>query len=119
MRYLDIAIAALIGASVLSTLSVWTPRLGDAATSQLILKAQLRDQILTLLQQRGIFWLLRASPQSVCEALSKVSTPVITYTATIGSISCGYPPNGEVFSSIVLQQAPYEVSIGAWSPVPR
>jgi len=115
LRYLDIAIAALVGMSAISGTAVWTPRSGDGASRQLMLQEELRDYVLAYLQQKGVFWLLQSPPESICSELSRASNASVTLSATIGPRSCGSPPSGTVYVAVNLNVIPEEVTVEAWS----
>jgi len=115
LRYLDIAIAALVAMSAISGTAVWTPRSGDGASRQLMLQEELRDYVLAYLQQRGVFWLLQSPPESICSELSRASNVSVTLSATIGPRSCGSPPSGAVYAAVNLDMIPEEVTVEAWS----
>jgi len=115
LRYLDIAIAALVGMSAISGAAVWTPRSGDSASKQLMLQEELRDYVLAYLQQKGVFWMLQSPPESICSELSRASNASVTLSATIGPRSCGSPPSGTVYVAVNLGMIPEEVTVEAWS----
>lgn len=116
MRYVDIAIAVLIGTSAITGIVAWTPRSGDIASQHTLMRTLLRDSLLAYLQHRGVVWLMRSSPQELCADLSGISNSSVTFSATSGSFSCGSPPLGvAALSTLTLQLTSYQVTLEAWS----
>ncbi len=115
LRYLDIAVAGLIGMSAISGIAVWSPKSGDAGSRELMMQSELRDHIVSYLQQKGVLWLLRSSPEVVCSGLSNASNSSLTFAAKVGSVSCGSPPTGTVFATLPVELGPTEVVLEAWS----
>jgi len=118
MRYLDLAVAALIGASTVTGIVAWTPHAGDGASDSAKLKSQLRDELLALLQQKGTVWLIRSPPGDICAYLGSISNSSVTFSASIGSNICGPPPpEGALEASLTVNLIPYQVVLEAWPDV--
>ncbi len=116
MRFLDIAVAVMIGVSAVSSIAVWTPRSGDALSDRIALQTQLRDKLVAFVKNRGLPWLLHASPAEVCAAMASSVTPPASVFASMGGQSCGAPPpGGAVVSNLTLPLLPFEVTLVAWS----
>ena len=114
MRFLDLALAILIGASAVTGISAWNPRAGDAAANRLGEQMQLRDFLAGMLTREGAAWLL--SPSAVCAELGQMSNSSFGVAATLGPSSCGSAPEGDpVTASLSMELAPYEVTLVAWS----
>jgi hypothetical protein len=116
VRFLDIAVAVLIGTSALSGLVVWNPRPGDSASNTLAVQSELRGYLLAFLRQHGMTWFLRSPPQEVCSALSADSNATVTMSATLGPFSCsGAPPPGAVAAVLSFSLEGSGVTLTAWS----
>ncbi len=116
MRYVDLAVAALIGTSAITGIVAWDPRSGDTGSDRIAAQTQLRDGLLALLQQRGIAWFLVSPSWAVCSYLSSISNSSFGVSATLGSVSCGSPPRrGSVVASLSMRLVPFEVTLVAWS----
>lgn len=110
------AIAALIGLSSIAGMVAFTPRQGDAESETLALQAQIRDELVSILQEKGVMWLLLTPPAEICGFLRGLSNSSVSFSGTIGSYSCGPPlPNGVPFAELGLNLVPYEVSIEGWA----
>ena len=119
MRYLDLAVAAMIGASALSGILAWTPRTGDSASSSEILESHMRDQLLSYLRSRGTTWLLTATPDEICVDIGRLSNSSVRFGAIIGTVSCPSEPQVEnVEANLTLHLLQREVVLEAWSAVP-
>ena len=116
MRYIDIAVAALVGTSAISGLLAWTPRTGDADSNRLALQSHMRDGLLAFVRQRGIPWILGSSPEEVCAVVSKASNSSVFVFGSDGGTSCGTPPpTGAVVSTLTFHLLNLEVVLGEWS----
>jgi len=115
MRYVDLAVAALIGASSVTGIIAWTPRVGDGASDSARVTSQLRDELLARLEQKGTVWLISSSPDEICAYLNGISNSSVTFSASIGSHLCGpIPSEGVALASLTLVLIPYRVVLEAW-----
>ena len=119
MRYLDLAVAVMIGTSAISGVVALTPGPDDAASTALALQAHIRDELLGYLQSRGTSWLLAASPSVFCADLGKLSDSTVTFGGSIGGVPCGpSPPTGAVAANLTLDLIPRRVILEGWSAAP-
>jgi hypothetical protein len=119
MRYLDLAVAALIGTSAIAGVAAFSPRQADVASGVLAIKSELRDELLAVLQREGVTWLIRSSPQLVCAHLQDLSNSSVTLSGLIGPYSCGpSPPIGSTVATLVFYLMPYQVVLEAWPNAP-
>jgi hypothetical protein len=115
MRWLDIALAMMIGVSAISGIITWNPRVADAGSHRLMLESRLRDRLVSYLDYRGLPWIQETPPEAVCADLLRLSNS-IALSATIDSFSCGpSPPNGAMIMSLTLHLGVREVTLQAWS----
>jgi len=115
MRYLDLAIAALIGTSAIAGVATFSPRQADYTSGGLLVESQLRDELLTIIQRQGVTWLILSSPQAVCAYLQELSNSSVTFSGVIGQHRCGpYPPGESPVATLVLDLIPYQVLLEAW-----
>ena len=116
MRYVDLAVAALIGASAIAGIFAWEPATGDAGAAKLGRQVRLRDALLGVLQEHGISWILASPPDAFCAYLESRSNSTFGIAATIGGFSCGSPPpRGSVVANLSMRLVPSEVTLQAWS----
>lgn len=118
MRYIDLAVATLIGVSAFTGVVAWDPGGGDATSRKLAAQTRLRDSLLATLQEKGVAWFLRSPPGTICAYFASRSNRSSGVYATIGSRSCGNPPpSGANAASIAMDLVPFKVTLVAWSLV--
>lgn len=116
MRYIDIAVAALIGASALTGISVWTPGPYDAAAKRSSLHAALQGELQGFVQSQGMVWFLRSTSGAFCSSLARASNSTVVFSGDIGGSPCGDPPPpGAVAASLHFTLAAREYELTAWS----
>jgi hypothetical protein len=116
LRFLDIAVAALVGTSAISGILLWSPRQGDTVSAEFAVRTQLREELLGVLQSRGFAWLIQSPPGDVCAVLESMSNSSVSFSATLGASSCPLsPPTDSVSVSISLRLLPMAVTLEAWS----
>ena len=116
MRYLDIAVAAMVGTAAMAGLSVWSPGQADAAALRLRTQAALRDSLVAFVDSKGVPWLASAPWAEVCSALSAASNSTLFMSAQAGTASCGPPPHSDATSAqISFRLASRQVNLSAWS----
>jgi hypothetical protein len=115
MRFLDLALAALIGTSAIAGIAVFSPRQADVASAGLATESQLRDGLLAIIQREGVTWLIQSSPQVVCARLHDLSNSSVTFSGVIGPYSCGpSAPNGSPVAILAFYLMPYQFVLEAW-----
>jgi hypothetical protein len=115
LRFIDLAVAALIGSSAITGMVAWNPRAGDAGSQQAALQARLRDSLLEFIQRSGIAQFIQ-SPAGACLRLLEASNLTIKFYSTMGPASCGIPPgSGSQTATLSLRLVPFEVVLVAWS----
>jgi hypothetical protein len=115
MRYLDIAVAAMVGTAAITGLSVWSPAQGDRASASFQERSTLRDGIVAFVEIRGMPWLASAPWSKICAAIGEASNSTLVLSAEMGSSSCGTVPSpGSDFVSITFQLDGDQVAITAW-----
>ena len=119
MRYIDLAVAALVGTSALAGIVAWDPGTADSGARGLKLQAVLRDDLTAYVQGRGVAWFARSPPSVICSALAGASNSTFGMQATLGSLSCGSPPPpGSLTATLSMTLLPFEVKVEAWSSAP-
>jgi hypothetical protein len=115
MRYLDLAVATLIGTSAIAGIAAFSPRHADVASGGLAMESQLRDGLLAILQHEGVTWLIQSSPQVVCAHLQELSNLSVSFSGMIGPYGCGpSPPSGSPVATLAFYLMPYQVVLEAW-----
>jgi hypothetical protein len=115
LRFIDLAVAALIGSSAITGIVALNPQAGDAGAGQAALQARLRDSLLEFLQRSGMTQFVQ-SPAAACQRLAEASNSTIKFYSTVGSASCGIPPgSGSQSATLSFRLVPFEVVLVAWS----
>ena len=115
MRYLDIAVAALLGVSAITGLGLVSPRPGDAASVQLSTQTGLRDGLLAIVQHKGISWLLTTPAPEICAYLEQSSNSTVSLSATIGTEPCPSQPLPEAdAATLYVPLKAIAVELEAW-----
>jgi hypothetical protein len=117
LRFLDIAVAVMVGIASMAGLAAWSPRGGDALSYQSAVQVRLRDELVHFLDSRGLPWILQARAVDVCTALATDIAPPDGAQVNLGGASCGsQPPAGAVVAELTLNLLPMAVVLEAWSP---
>jgi len=116
LRFIDLAVAALIGSSAITGIVAWNPRAGDAGAQQFASQESLRDELVEFLRHGGLAQFLQ-SPSGACLRVSEASNSTFRLYATIGSATCGTPPTpGSPNATLSLKLVPFVVVLVSWSP---
>jgi hypothetical protein len=79
-------------------------------------QAQLRDELLSSLENRGLPWLLGAPLSNVCAGIASAMKEADGVFVRIGPESCGIPPTqGAIVANLTLRLIPFEVNLVAWA----
>jgi hypothetical protein len=115
LRYLDIALAILIGTSAISGILVWNPRTGDEAAASSSAKTLLMNALTTFVEEKGMAWFLQSPPEELCAGLASDSNSTFEITGVVGTYRCGpQPPEGATAASLSFDLSAFEVSLEAW-----
>ena len=115
MRYLDIALAAMLGLAAITGLSVWSPGRGDLGAQSLRTRSDLRDSLSAFVDARGMAWFASASVSEICDAVSASSNSSFALSAEVGAVGCGAQPAlGEASAELAFTVASREVTLQAW-----
>lgn len=115
MRYIDIAVAALIGLAAITGEFALSPWPADAMSVSLASRSGLRDSLLTIVELKGTTWLLISSFSQMCDYLDQLSNSTVTFTATIGSQPCANQPGpGYMVAVLDFPLKPRPVELEAW-----
>jgi hypothetical protein len=115
MKFLDIAVAALIGVSTITGIVAWSPQSGDSMSRQTATETQLRDALLAFLSERGILWLILSSPSAACVGFQGLSNSSVSVSASFGSYTCGLRPGGASgVATLSMRLGTVEVVLKAW-----
>lgn len=116
MRYLDIAVAAMVALTAIAAMVVWSPGAADLAADRLRTKSALRDALVAFVDREGVPWLFSAPLPDVCAAAYAASSPAADISAIEGPQSCGLPPPaGATSVELTLSVASKQVTLVAWS----
>ena len=115
MRYLDIAVALLVGTGAIVGLAAWSPSQGDAVANVYAVRSTLYGELGAFVQDEGVaVFIGQGGP--ACSALASHSNFTSGLAATIGGVSCGIlPPSSSVDVSLTFQIATTRVTLWAWS----
>jgi hypothetical protein len=115
MRFVDLAVAGMIGISSLGLLIVWNPQANDLAAGRALERARLRDLLVRFVDREGLVSLQQSPPGQICEKFSALTNATLQVEAEIGSYSCGAPPPPySNAANLTMALGPREVSLLAW-----
>ena len=115
MRYLDIAVAVMVGTAAITGLVVWTPAQGDSASASFQERTALRDRMVSFVETRGVTWFVTTPEAEICADVQGAANSTFVLSVQVGSSSCGVPPpEGAVFASISFQLVQSQVTLTAW-----
>lgn len=116
MRYLDIAVAAMVGTAALAGLSIWGPGQADGAALRFRTQTALRDSLAAFVDSKGVPWFASTPWAEVCSALSAASNSTFAMSVQAGSASCGPPaPSDATSVRLSFTLASRQVVLSAWS----
>ncbi|MDG6985187.1 MAG: hypothetical protein JRM73_00375 [Nitrososphaerota archaeon] len=116
MRYLDLAVAVLVGTSAVAGVSAWSPAPGDSASARLQTTMALRDDIAGFVQSKGMSWFFSTPPEEVCSVAYRSLGPADLMSAEVGAFACpGHPPASADVATLTFRIATTEVTLTAWS----
>ena len=115
MRYVDLAIAALVGTSAITGVLAWSPQGSDRDASVQILEAAIRDELLANVQARGTVWILSASTASLCSEVSSLSNSTFTFGAMVDGEPCAPSAQGVVRANVTLAFFARQIVLQGWS----
>ena len=115
MRYLDLAIAAIIGVSALAALATWSPSSTNTAADSQMSELHLRDALLAYVQRQGAAWLLSTKTSGVCDSITSLSNSTFTFSAIINSVPCSPSPHEGAVANLTLPFDGRTMVFEAWS----
>ena len=118
MRFIDIAVAGLIGMSAIAGLAAMSPATEDSRSRTLALRIQLKDALLLFLNGKGIAWFLQSDAMVICDGAAAASSRTLTISADVGGLNCGTPPSEYLVENLTLPLLHDEVVLIAWTPAP-
>lgn len=115
MRFLDIAVAILIGTAGVGGLIAWSPAPGDAAASSLQARSAAREFALRFIESKGVAWFVDTPPPGVCAAIGSASDSTYGLSASAGDFECAPPPAHAEPARLTFQAMGVAVTVIAWS----
>jgi hypothetical protein len=114
LRFIDIAVAALIGTSAMIGMTTLSPKIWDATSQRLAIQSELRDSLLDHFERPGVPLLFVTQPQMICEVVSSWTNSGVKYSATVGGVNCSSsPPTLANVASVTVEESP-EVILQSW-----
>jgi hypothetical protein len=115
MRLLDVSVAALIGFSSIAVLVALNPTQLSEQGRVYLEQASLRDYLLSIVSARGVPWLHRASPDSICAAMLSFSNATLQVSAEGRNYICTTRPQTVVAIGILTLNFPDgDLTLLAW-----
>lgn len=115
MRFLDLAVAGIIGLVVIGAGGALAPGLADAAAASTSEVIFLRDALLAAVEEEGLVRLQLYTFEQVCSWLSSISNSTITFSGAVGGVECsGGPPSGTPFAVLSLDVGSDRLVLRAW-----
>lgn len=116
MRYLDIAVAVMVGVAAIACITTWTPAQADQVSRQLQTKSILRDGVVSFVDREGMALFASSSWPKICSALSAASNSTFTISGEVGTSGCGgLPPPGGISVQSTFTVGLRRVTLVAWS----
>lgn len=119
MRFIDLAVAALIGTSSIAGILAMSPGVGDSNTQSLRAKIALREGLLTFVSSKGIVAITQETFSLLCAQLRTYSNSTVSYGASSGAGSCSAPPPPtSIEVSMPVELGAAKVTLEAWRTGP-
>jgi hypothetical protein len=116
MRYVDIAVAALVGATAITGILAWSPTAGDTAASQFQEESDLRDWMLGFVQMKGMVWFMQTTADGICAATDSASNSTFHLSAQIGPVQCpSHPLDDATAAELSFELDSLKVTLISWS----
>ncbi len=116
MKFLDVAVAVIIGLSAFVSLDAFSPTANVAASYALERQASARDSLSALIASPGVAWLQSASMAQTCALLASLSNNSVVFSATQGAVACRGAPAGAVASANLTLSFPSRTLVlEAWA----
>jgi len=117
MRFLDLAVAAVIGLGTVALLSAWGPSYSDHAALQLRQATLDRDRLLGVANRLGVVWMQDASLRDLCSSLAALSNSSLTISAAVNGVRCRASPGvSSISANLTFVFTSRVVVLQAWSP---
>jgi hypothetical protein len=115
MRFVDLAVAGIIGAATVGALIYWSPGPFLDSSHRSRAEGAMLDRLAGLVDSRGLAWFLDSDLSSICGFFASVSNSTILYSADVGGEQCpGTPSSGSASVTLVLPLPSKEVILEGW-----
>ena len=115
MRFLDIAVATMIGTSGLAALGVWNPQASDSTAAEAALRIKLHDGLVSAVEAMGLAALSSLPFSDLCTQIATLPVDSYTLSASVGPSQCDpSPPQGLHVESMTLDFGGRSVTVEAW-----
>ena len=105
----------MIGISSIATLLVWTPLTDDLAAERAADRVRLRDGLMTVLDNYGLYWLQESTSHGICTGLSTMSNSFVTFSATVDGVPCAVVRGHlEVVANLTVTIGSRVVDLESW-----
>jgi hypothetical protein len=116
MRYLDVAVALMVGTAALAGIAAWGPGPGDALSAHYRAESAVRAQLLRFVDGKGVAWFAYAPAADICAAVLGGSNSTFGLDADVGSAGCGAPPPpGSATARLSFSVGGKEVNLSGWT----
>ena len=115
MRFLDLAVAVLIGVSSLGILGVCTPQHAERTSAVADVRMRIDYGILGAVRRVGIVTLASSGVQYACARISSESNGTMSFSAVVDGHQCQpVPPAGAIVDSLNLTLPGRHLVIEGW-----
>lgn len=116
MRFIDLAVAAMIGASSIAGILFLNPSPAEVSTSRYVQDSQTRSDLLAMVESVGLNQIFSEPTQGLCALLQSRSNATVQFSAVTSGGGCNSdPPPGTDVISLPISFNGARVTLEAWS----
>jgi hypothetical protein len=115
LRFLDIAVAAIIGLISTTAIVIWSPTPYASASHDYQVEIGLRDLLVEIVENTGVYGMQRSSFSEICSIVARYSNSSVTVSAEMGGNDCvAGPQTGSIGSMLTVPLFTGQVILQAW-----
>jgi hypothetical protein len=115
LRFLDIAVAAVIGLVSTTAIVAWSPTPYASTSHSYQVEIGLRDLLVKIVEDEGVVGIQRSSFSEICSIAARYTNSSVTVSAEMGGNDCvAGPPSGSIGSTLEIPLYTGQVILEAW-----